>query len=343
VTLAPPDSGEWLPRTGFLVAMPGDTALRGAPGTREPSPTLRWLDRDGFACMARDSNGGVLVPSLPGWRPWALDSGSVALPRRWSAIAGGALIGRRITLDPDGGGDDAAGQGPGGTRGALLALEEARILAGFLTAAGAEVKLTREGDMPMTEVERVQASEGFRSDRFVRLSHRPRSPWLGYYYASPAGRAWARRTARMFGQLGLDEPVFGDDPSFVVRQVSCPALLVDATPLADSLAEVRLLAPGALRAEAYALFISLAHDLAPGPEQPVDSLAVNDTDGRAVPGALVTLGGALVLQTGPDGRVRFIRTEGGPLEARVRDRRVSSTRVLLDSTRGAILAGPGGR
>ncbi|MFI5372423.1 MAG: N-acetylmuramoyl-L-alanine amidase, partial [Candidatus Eisenbacteria bacterium] len=342
VTLAAPDDGERGPRTAFLIAMPGDTALRNAPGTGEPAPAVTWIDRDGFACFERDTRGVPVVPRLPGWRPWALDSDATTPPERWAAIAGGALAGRRIVLDPDGGGEDAAGQGPLGTRGAHLALEEARILAGFLTAAGAEVRLTRTGDIDLTDAERVQVNEGFRSDRFVRITHRPRGPWLGYYYASPTGKAWALHTVGTMSRLGLGEPAAGEDPAYVIKQVSCPALVADTSPLSDSLSEIRLLAPGALRAEAYALFISLAREFAPEPVWPLDSLIVRDTTGRPVPGAFVTLGGALVVETGPDGRVRFARTEPGPLEAVVRDRRVNARNVLLDSMRGAILAGPGG-
>ncbi|HUK62970.1 MAG TPA: N-acetylmuramoyl-L-alanine amidase, partial [Dongiaceae bacterium] len=294
VTLGPPDEPGVAPRTAFLTAMPGDTALTGATGTTEPAAAIRWLDRDGFACFARDTSGALVVPSLPGWRPWATEHGDTP-PERWSAIASGGLTGKRIVIDPDGGGDDPAGEGPLGTRGALLALEEARILAGLLTAAGAEVKLTRTGDVALTEAERVQVNEGFRSDRFVRISHRPRGPWLGYYYASPAGRAWAMHTVGTFARFGLGEPAAGEDPAYVVKQVSCPALLADPAPLVDSLAETRLLSPGALRAQAYALYLSLAREFAPEGVWPIDSLTVQDAGGRPVAGAFVTLGGALVL------------------------------------------------
>jgi N-acetylmuramoyl-L-alanine amidase len=342
VTLGAPEDAGATPRTAFLTAMPGDTALTNAPGTTEPAPAIRWLDRNGFASFERDTSGALTVPSLPGWRPWAVESAATP-PERWSAIAGGGLQGRRIVIDPDGGGDDAGGVGPLGTRGALLALEEAHILAGYLTAAGAEVKLTRTGDVTMTEAERVQVNEGFRSDRFVRISHRPRGPWLGYYYASPAGRAWALHTIGTFSRFGLGEPAAGEDPAYVVKQVSCPALLADPAPLVDTLAENRLTAPGALRAQAYALYLSLAREFAPEAVWPIDSLTVRDASGAPVPSAFVTLGGALVLETDTDGRVRFARTEPGPLSAEVHDRRVSARSVLLDSMRGATLAGPGGR
>ena len=141
-------------RTGFALRMPEGVPLRDAPGTTGPEPALRWINRDGFVVLPRDSAGTVHVPRLPGYRAWPSDS---AFPPRFVALCGGALHGRRILLDPEGGGHDAAGQGPLGTRGATLNLECARILAGFLEAAGAEVRLARTGDFAVADVERVAA------------------------------------------------------------------------------------------------------------------------------------------------------------------------------------------
>ena len=71
------------------------------------------LERDGFATLAADSPAGA--PLVPGFRFAGADT---TWPPRMTAIAGGALHGRRIMLDPEGGGDDAAGLGPQGTRAA---------------------------------------------------------------------------------------------------------------------------------------------------------------------------------------------------------------------------------
>jgi hypothetical protein len=111
----------------------------------------------------------------------------------------------------------------------------------------------------------------------------------------------------------------------------------------SSIDEEALLAPGALRAEAYGLLVALAKEWAPeGRGWPVDSLEVRDIDQAPVPGAIVVLGGAFAFETDRLGRARFARTEPGPIEARVTDRRVSARALLLDSTRGAVLTGPRG-
>lgn len=325
---------EW---RGWARRMPGGEPLRQATGTGEPIPAVRWLNRDGFAVLPRDSAGALTVPRLPGFRRWADDStGAPGLV----AIAGASLHGRRITVDPEGGGEDPAGTGASGTRAAHLNLEVARILAGFLSAAGAEVHLTRAGDFALSEVERVQGSESFLADRYLRIGHRARR--FGHYFSSPAGRRWAERTGAAFASLGLAAPPAGEDALYPLQQTSCPALYASPARVDSAGDEEALLSPGALRAEAYALFLGLAREWEPAAAWAMDSLEVRDQTGAPVAGARVTLGEALVLETDLTGRVRFARTEPGPIAASVDDPRVRARAVLLDFTRGAVLTGPRG-
>ena len=321
--------------TGYVRQMPEGAPLRGAPGTGEPARLISWLNRDGFAVLARDEDDRPSVPRLAGFRRWAGEGEPAFVP-----LAGGVLHGRRVTLDPEGGGEDAAGVGVSGTRAAHLNLETARILAGFLVAAGADVHLTRSGDMALTEVQRVQGSEAFRAERYLRIGHRARR--FGYYFSSPAGRRWASGAIATFAALGLSPPPAAEDAVYPLQQTSCPALYASPARVDTAADEEALLARGALRAEAYAMFLSLAREWAPPGEWPTDSLEVRDDQGAPVAGALVTLGDALVLETDRHGRVRFARTEPGPVEVVVDEPRVRARAVLLDSTRGAVLTGPRG-
>jgi N-acetylmuramoyl-L-alanine amidase len=353
-------AGATLPvRTGFARAMPADTVLRNAPGTGGFSPTIEWINRDGFVRLPIDAGGAVRVPSLPGYRAWPTHDDAELVPRdtaavdsfvpvpatqptwppRFAAIAGGALHGRRITLDPAGGGEDAAGMGPSGTRASSLNLEVARALAGYLRAAGADVALTRAGDVSMSDVERVQVSEAFHSDRFVRIGHAAEPPMFGYYFSSAGGRHMAESAAAAFAALGLAAPRLAEDAQYPLQQTSCAALYVSPARVDLAASEMALLAPGALRAEAYALFVGLAREWAPGAVWPADSLEVRDAAGQPVAGAAVTLGGALVVETDALGRVRFARTEPGPIEASVEDPRVRGRTLLLESARGITLTG----
>jgi len=339
VALRIPARGAPVVRAAFLTLAPGDSALREAPGTRDFGAARSWINRDGFAVFPLDRDGRLAAPALAGFRPWADDSilAGAAPPLRWCAIAGGALAGRRIVIDADGGGEDAAGQGPSGTRAASLNLESARILAGFLSASGAQVLLTRTADQAMSEVQRVQAAEGFRPDRFIRIGHRAEPPRLGYYFSSGAGRRWAERAARELERAGRPAPRVAEDAQYPLQQVSCTAIY--ASPARVDSAEAALLAPGALRAEAYALFLALAREWAGEPEWPADSVEVRDDRGRPVAGAAVVLGGALVIETDALGRARFARTEPGPIELEARASGARVRRVLLDSERGAVLTG----
>ncbi|MBI3538913.1 MAG: carboxypeptidase regulatory-like domain-containing protein [Candidatus Eisenbacteria bacterium] len=219
--------------------------------------------------------------------------------------------------------------------------EVARILAGFLAAAGAEVHLTRDGDFAVTEVERVQGSETFNADRYLRIGHRLRR--FGYFYSSAAGRQWAQGAASAFTMLKLPAPAFGEEALYALQQTSCPSMYASWARVDSTADEGTLLAPGALRAEAYALFVSLVREFTEHRRAwPVDSLEVRDADGRPVAGAVVTLGDALTLETDRAGRAHFALLEPGAIEAVVEDRRVRARRVLLDSSRGAVLTGSRG-
>ncbi len=325
------------PRTGFALEMPGGTPLRGAPGTSGPWPSATALNRDGFVALVPDSSARVRAPRVTGFRAWGADT---TWPPRYVAIAGGALAGRRIALDPEGGGDDPAGTGPSGTRASTFNLGVARALAGMLEAAGAAVRLTRDDESAVSEVERVQAAEGFGAERYVRIGHAAAPPGAGHYYASAGGRRLARRIASAAVTLGLvDSLPVGESAKYTLAQVSAVAVFVSFGRIDDPACEARLLAPGRVREEAYALFVALAADWGAPADSVADTLEVQDDAGRPAPGALVTLGGALVLQAGPAGRVRFVRTESGPLEAACDDPRVRSRIVLIDSSRTHLLTG----
>jgi N-acetylmuramoyl-L-alanine amidase len=325
--------------TGFVLEMPSGRPLREAPGTGEPLADVAWLSRDGFAALAPDSAGRVGVPRLDGYRAWGRDSVG---PPRLTAVAGGILHGRRIVLDPEGGGEDHAGMGPSGTRAALYNLEVARALSSFLVAAGAEVRLARTADAALSDIERVRIAEAFRPDRYLRIGHRAEPPRLGYYYSSAPGRAWALRTATELARLGLPAPAPAEDAQYPLQQVSATALYASIARVDDRSDEDRMTAAGVLRSEAYGLYLGLLREWAPRADWPLDSLRVVDAEGRPVAEASVTLGRSLVLQTDAAGQVRFVRTEVGPLEVEVDHPRVRTRLVLLDSDRGVQLTGSRG-
>jgi N-acetylmuramoyl-L-alanine amidase len=297
------------------------------------------LSPHGFFWSPVDSASLRAPLRIPGFRPVA-GSGE-PVPLLWAARFGGALLGRRIVLDPEGGGEDAAGVGPLGTRAATLNLESARILSRLLEGAGARVRLTREGDFALSEVERVQVAERFAPDRVLRIGHGAGPPRLGYYFSSLAGRRWAEGTSRWLAAMGVADSVAPlEDAHYVVQQTSCPALRVSAIPL-DEVGERRLLEPASLRREAYALLVALAADLAPpSASWAVDELALERAAGGPASHALVEIGGT-VLMADRAGLVRWVRGEPGALDVAVHQHgRVVPVGVLLDSVRGSRFALP---
>ncbi len=328
------------PRGGFLHDARGrrlaDTLFaRVARGGRP------WLTRDGFVRFDLDESGKAQVPRIPGYRQVSSDDSAASLPLVWSAVASGALHGRKVTLDPDGGGNDTLGMGPSGTRAALYNLALARALRDLLVSAGADVRLTRTGDYEASEIERVRVSENFGADRFLRIAHRAEPPRLGFYFSSPAGKAWAQRTAEELQRAGLPAPPAVEDAQYPLQQTSCPALYVSPLRVDDPAHEERLNAPGTLRAEAYALFLSLAREWAPEAVWATDSLEVRGADGTPLERVPVLIGGLWLLETDALGRIRFARTEPGPIEVQVEEPRIRVRRLLLDSDRGVVLTGPG--
>lgn len=287
--------------TALLRVMPADTLWRG----QVPEAARAWLTRDGLV-RADEAPGAWRRPSLAGYRSVTHDA---EWPPRVVAIADGALHGRRIAIDPEGGGDDPAGVGLSGTRASAVSLQVARALAALLEAAGAQVLLVRTSEAPVSEVTRVQLAEAFAAERYVRIAHRAAPPSAGHYFSSGGGRRWAAALAELAPRLGLDSLAVTESARYPVAQVS--AIALDASLARIDRDEARLLAPGAIRAEAYALYAALVRDLLGRPLE-VMSLPLRDATGRSRPHGLARVDDAFVLQADAGGEVRIVRTESAP-------------------------------
>jgi hypothetical protein len=184
----------------------------------------------------------------------------------------------------------------------------------------------------------VRTSEAFHADRYLRIGHAADAPRLGSYFASAAGKRWAARLAEISAGLGLPRPTTGDDAQYPIQQTSATALYASLGRVDDPASPLGRYDPARLRLEAYALYLGLAREWQPDASWPLDSLEVFGPEG-ALAGAPVRLGGALVLESDALGRVRFARTEPGPMLVEVLDSRAPMQRVLLDSDRAVRLTG----
>jgi N-acetylmuramoyl-L-alanine amidase len=139
-------------------------------GTRVPFPVAAGRtppsaagDANGLVLLSPSMTAETLRVAARGYRPAVVDGGALASgapPHRDRTVAlepvlDGALAGRRVAIDPGGGGADAGGLGRRGLRGASVNLAVARRLAELLEEAGAVVALTREGEETLSAQERV--------------------------------------------------------------------------------------------------------------------------------------------------------------------------------------------
>ena len=195
-------------------AIPSDSGAR--PAGRVAAARLIATGR----IAAAESSGAVPRLALAGRTRTA--RGRRRLPRSRGRAQAGRVARSR------GGGDDAAGAGPGGTRASALNLEVARALAAMLEAAGASVVMTRDGDHAVSELERVQVAEGFHAERYLRIGHANAPPLAGHYFSSGGGKKWGQRVALTFTSLGLDAPRVAESAKYPLAQVSAIALYVSS-------------------------------------------------------------------------------------------------------------------
>jgi N-acetylmuramoyl-L-alanine amidase len=302
-------------------------------------------NRDGFVSLGLNEGNAPSVRA-PGyeWRPGEppeleeapFDSSpnSIAVNvLRLRRAALGLLKGRTFVIDPEGGGDDRAGQGPCGTSASWVNYEVAAALARLIESSGGRALLTRARGEEASEVRRLAETELAGAFRYILISHRPTADgraWIGHYPGSVAGTSLAESISEAAARLlpaaapggpeGGVAPVVRDDAGYTVRQTSAPAVVVNLRPLNDRSTEYAASEPWGAAAEAYAVYAGLLSDLDAEGALTADLLAFRMTaPGRAAAaGALVTLDGYLELMAGGDGElaVTSLTPGGHTLEVR---------------------------
>ncbi len=301
--------------------------LRGPARVRLPGGGLFNCDGEGWLSLAGLTGGTFpLLIECPGYLPRALSlelsAGRGYLePVLLTPTLGGALLGKKIALDPAAGGESAGETGALGTRESDINWRVCAYLRDYLERAGATVLVTRQFEEGAGAWERVNRTEDFDPAALVSVSHSgavskkaPRAATLVYHYpSSEEGRRLAELAAvNLKGFAGCPWRGVVGGTQRLIQQVSCPAVLVRSASLADTAAESILSTPAACRAEAQALFEALAAWSGWRPEggNPHLSGRVSDGHGQTVAGALVWLDGWLPTQT--DSQGRFLFQNAGP-------------------------------
>jgi N-acetylmuramoyl-L-alanine amidase len=180
--------------------------------------------------------------------------------------AAGLLAGHTLVLDPEGGGDDRAGQGPSGTDASRINYEVAAALAQMIESAGGRALITRERDGGASDVERLKLSESAGASRYLLISHRPTSkngaPFIGHYPGSSTGAGLAGAIASSSALLkGGKLPAVIENANYALRQTSCAAVNLNLMPLSNRSRERLLSQPWNVAREAYAIYAGLLNHL----------------------------------------------------------------------------------
>ena len=310
--------------TGFVTRTDNGRGVAGARVSEVPFGAGVVTNPTGFYALwaPRAAAGAArLAAAAPGFADPGLPADSSL---RLAPLAGGALLNRRIVLDPEGGGDDAGGAGPGGLRASLVNLAVARLVREHLERAGAQVALTRESEASTPALLRVLVAERFRAERFVRVGRRSGAPSaVGYFPGSAGGKGLAERLhRRLWAAEEADTlagrttarrpPVLLEDANYVLQQTSCPSVSVRPGDLSADADEARFADPSWRHREAYLIYLALAEDLGAVVDSLV-SLRIRVTaQGSARAGTTVWLDG-FPLVTDARGEARF-----GLVDPRVR-------------------------
>jgi N-acetylmuramoyl-L-alanine amidase len=197
------------------------------------------------------------------------------------------LQGVKVCLDPGHGGDAhkrGYKRGPTGVREAEMNLRVARYLRTFLEAAGAEVKLTRDGDYDLSLEERADTANAWGADLFISLHHnaidnKPQVNFTTVWYHNdvnyrPSDLDLARYLCYgLYDSIALpqitDVPLKSDQLMYesgfgVLRHANVTAALAESSFFTNPDEEQRLREPEYNLLEAYGLFVGLAKYAAAG-------------------------------------------------------------------------------
>lgn len=241
-----------------------------------PGAILRFADgstaesnRKGQIISAPAETAGAILYA-PGYEPapiGSMDSEAYmdrVLFTRMTPLYGGALLGKKVVIDPAGGGTDDAGRGAGALRGATVNLRLARGLEKLLTAAGASVLLTRAGEEQLSDQNRI-----FRANRvgahmaiglrFGGAEVTDAGCSVYHYPGSVKGTAFADSlVSSLSGMPPCESFVKAGSSDLFLQQTNCPAVLLSGGSLSDAGTENILGSPKWIRLESEAILRALA-------------------------------------------------------------------------------------
>jgi N-acetylmuramoyl-L-alanine amidase len=283
--------------------------------------------------FAADTEGRLLIPSsgkaetllvyADGYRPLIIDtasarSSSTIVRAPLDPLFNGVFHGRRIALDPAGGGTDAGGRGSGGLRGSSVNLTVARELRDLLERVGADVTLTRQGDEPISMQERVYVVNRSNAELAIGIGHGAPpepidSPRIALHYpGSRSGLSIAERLASFLESLP-PQGMFatGEWAGVFLQQTACAACEIYCGPIEDDAREALMMRSHWLHFEAERIMAAAAVYFGFEAARAVGCMVRIVSRGEPAAGAYVDIDRLFVGTTDADGSVSFALVDPG--------------------------------
>jgi N-acetylmuramoyl-L-alanine amidase len=262
-------------------------------------------------------------------------------------LFGGVLRGKRLALDPAGGGADPGGRGPGGLRGASVNLAVARELREYLEQAGCEVTLTREGNEPISPQERVYIVNRSGAELAIGIRHETPPASIGetrvilHYPGSAGGAQCAGRLAEALaatppgGAFAIHEWA-----SLFLQQTSSTACEIYAGSVEDRAMESLMSDAVWPRLEAERIFAAALRYYGCDRLMPKALTVTVTENGVACPGAAVDIDHLFIRLTDAAGRAAFDCIETGThlVTVRPKDGRIARFTENISTDGSGVLA-----
>jgi N-acetylmuramoyl-L-alanine amidase len=196
-------------------------------------------DERGIMTLLPDEADQTILVAANGYRPARIERQGLVGPHgidhliHLAPIHGGVLRGRRIALNPAGGGGDDDGVGPRKLRGAAINLAVAKRVRDMLVRSGAAADLSRSGEESLGAEERVYRINRSGAELAIGIHHGGGEGQTAcrilHYPGSERGAALAAALEERLEALPpCVEYAIAESAALFLQQTSCPACEIHA-------------------------------------------------------------------------------------------------------------------